>query len=107
MTRFLKTGVAIFLLGAFIGTLAPSPVDPIHFWLVNYLFPTITNKLTLIGWQIFDWYILDALWWLSLLGLAFILHIKKVKTIKIITTIGILAGLGITIGILSKIAWGF
>lgn len=31
--KFLKTSVGIFLLGTFLGELAPDPTDAIHFWL--------------------------------------------------------------------------
>jgi len=103
--KFFKSSIGIFLLGAFIGTLAPSPVDPIYFYLENYVVPHLTG-LAKAGLQIFDWYILDALWYLALMGIAFILHIKKVDVAKKITVIGGIAGLGIVIGIVSKIALG-
>ena len=103
--KFFKSAIGIFLLGAFIGTLAPSPVDPIYFYLENYVVPHLTG-IARVGLQIFDWYILDALWYLVLMGIAFVLHIKKVDVAKKITIIGGIAGLGIVIGIISKIVMG-
>jgi hypothetical protein len=103
--KFFKSAIGIFLLGAFIGTLAPSPVDPIYFYLENYVVPHLTG-IAKVGLQLFDWYILDALWWLVLMGIAFVLHIKKVSVAKKISVMGGLAGLGIVIGIVSKIVWG-
>ncbi|VVB83380.1 Uncharacterised protein [uncultured archaeon] len=103
--KFFKTHIGVFLLGAFVGTLAPSPVDPIYFYLENYVVPHLTG-IGKVGLQIFDWYILDALWYLALMGIAFILHIKEVNVAKKITVIGGIAGLGIVIGIISKIALG-
>jgi hypothetical protein len=100
--KFLKSSVGLFLLGAFLGTLAPSPVDPIYFYLENYVTPTLTGAAK-VCLQIFNWYVLDALWYLALMIVAFILHIKKVSTVKKITIIGGLIGLGIVIGIIGKI----
>jgi hypothetical protein len=105
MVKFFKSTIGIFLLGCFIGTLAPSPVDPLYFYLENYIVPHLTG-IAKIGLQIFDWYILDALWYLALMGIAFILHIKQVSIAKKITVIGGIAGLGVVIGIISKIAIG-
>jgi hypothetical protein len=100
--HFLKTGIGIFLAGCFLGTLAPSPVDPIYFYLENYVVPNLTG-----GWkialEIFNWYILDSLYYLLLMGLAYVLHIKKVSIAKKITVIGGIAGLGIVIGIITRI----
>jgi len=103
--KFFKTHIGVFLLGAFIGTLAPSPVDPIYFYLENYVVPHLAG-LGKVLLQIFDWYVLDALWYLALMGIAFILHIKNVDIAKKITVVGGIAGLGIVIGIISKVALG-
>ena len=102
MTKFFKSAVGILLLGAFLGTLSPSPVDPIYFYLENYVAPHLTG-IAKIALQAFDWYVLDALWYLTLMIIAFVLHIKKVSTIKEITILGGIAGLGIAIGIVGKI----
>ena len=103
--KFFKSAIGIFLLGAFVGTLAPSPIDPIYFYLENYVVPHLTG-IAKIALQLFDWYILDALWWLVLMIIAFILHIKKVAVAKKISVIGGIAGLGIVIGIISKVVLG-
>lgn len=106
MTNFFKTSVGIFLLGSIVGTLIPSPVDPIHFYLINNIIPNITNKISLISWQIFDWYFLDASYFILLLILAYVLHIKKVSTIKKISILAGVLGVGAVIGILGKILLG-
>lgn len=102
--RFLKTTVGIFLLGAFLGELAPDPTDAIHFWLQQHVLnnPAIaTSTRTLV--QIFDWYFMSALYFLALLIIAYALHIRKVKTVKRITLVGGIMGIGVVIGIISQI----
>lgn len=99
---FFKTSVGIFLLGALIGVLAPSPIGPIYFYLENYVAPHLTG-LSKILLQAFNWYLLDALWYFALMIVAFIMHIKKVKTIRIIQTVAGIIGLGAVIGVLFKV----
>lgn len=101
--KFLKTPVGIFLLGCFLGELAPDPTDAIHFWLQEHYLnnPAITQS-TRAFLQIFDWYFLSALYFLLLLILAYILHIKKVGTVKRITLIGGILGVGVVIGLLAQ-----
>ena len=103
--KFFKSAIGIFLLGAFVGTLAPSPIDPIYFYLENYVVTHLTG-VSKVALQLFDWYILDALWWLILMGIAFILHIRKVSVAKKISVMGGIAGLGIVIGIISRVVMG-
>lgn len=102
--KFLKTPVGIFLLGSFLGTLAPSPTDAIHFWLQahvlnNPIYPAATRAFL----QVFDWYFLDSSYFLLLLILAYVLHIKKVTSVKRITLFGGIIGVGVVIGILAQI----
>jgi hypothetical protein len=101
--QFLKTPVGIFLLGAFLGELSPDPTDAIHFWLQENIFahPTLSGPV-LASLQIFDWYFMSACYFLLLLVLAYVLHIKKVDTIKRITVIGGVLGIGVVIGILFR-----
>src|SRR5690242_10081868 len=84
--KFLKTPVGIFLLGAFLGELAPDPTDAIHFWLQVHVFtnPTLPGPL-LVTLQVFDWYFMSAMFFLLLLILAYFLHVKKVSTVRRIT----------------------
>jgi hypothetical protein len=103
--HFFRTSMGIFLAGCFLGTFVPSPVDPIYFYLENYVIPTLTGAWKILL-EIFNWYFLDALYYLLLMGIAYILHIKKVSIAKKITVIGGIAGIGIAIGILSKILIG-
>jgi hypothetical protein len=99
--KFLRTPVGIFLLGCFLGELAPDPTDAIHFWFQRYVFHTLTGtKLALL--QIFDWYFMSALYFLVLLILAYVLHIRRVNTVKRITLIGGILAVGVVIGILAR-----
>lgn len=100
--KFLKTPVGIFLLGAFLGELAPDPTDAIHFWLQQYIQNHHLPKLLLASIQIFDWYFMTALYFLLLLILAYFLHINKVKTIKRISVIGGILSIGAVIGIVAR-----
>ncbi len=96
--KFLKTPVGIFLLGAFLGELAPDPTDAIHFWLQRHVFPILSGtKLALL--QVFDWYFMSAFYFLLLLILAYFLHVRKVNTVKRITLIGGILAIGVVIGI--------
>lgn len=101
--KFLKTGIGLFLLGCFLGELAPDPTDPIHFYLQEYVLtnPALPKGL-LIFLQIFDWYFLTASYFLLLLILAYVLHIRKVNIVKRITIIGGILGIGAVIGILFR-----
>ena len=99
--KFLRTPVGIFLLGAFLGELAPDPTDAIHFWFQEHVFTTLSGtKLALL--QVFDWYFMSASYFLFLLIIAYILHIRKVNTIKRVTLIGGILGIGTAIGILAQ-----
>lgn len=99
--KFLKTSVGIFLLGCFLGELAPDPTDAIHFYLQEHVFTNPSLPAGLLAFlQIYDWYFMTASYFLLLLILAYILHIKKVDTIKKITIIGGILGIGAVIGIL-------
>jgi hypothetical protein len=102
MEKFFKTKMGIFLGGCFLGTLVPSITDPIYFYLENYVVPNLTGTSKILL-QIFNWYVLDALYYLFLIGLAYFLHIKKVSIIKKLSIIGGIVGLSIAIGIISRI----
>lgn len=101
--KFLKTPVGIFLLGAFLGELAPDPTDAVHFWLQQYVFnnPHIP-KAMLAVLQIFDWYFMSALYFLLLLVIAYILHINKVSTVKRMTFVGGILGVGAVVGLIAR-----
>lgn len=99
--KFLKTSIGIFLLGCFFGELAPDPTDAIHFYLQEYIFPKLSG-FSLAFLQVFDWYFLTASYFLLLLILAYVLHIKKVDTVKRIAIIGGILGIGAVIGILFR-----
>ncbi|MES2216571.1 MAG: hypothetical protein V4481_04730 [Patescibacteria group bacterium] len=101
--KFLKTPVGIFLLGAFLGELAPDPSDAVHFWLQEHVLnnPAIAQS-TRTFIQVIDWYFLSASYFLLLLVLAYILHIKKVHTIKRMSLFGGIIGIGVVIGILAQ-----
>ena len=99
--KFLRTSVGIFLLGCFLGELAPDPTDAIHFYLQEHVFTNpLLPKWYLAILQIYDWYFLTASYFFLLLVLAYFLHIKKVSTVKKITIIGGILGIGAVIGII-------
>ncbi len=105
--KFLKTPVGIFLLGTFLGELAPDPTDAIHFWLQGHVLnnPHLSKHL-LVFLQIFDWYFLSASYFLLLLILAYILHIRRVSTIRRVTIVGGILGIGMVVGILARFIIG-
>jgi hypothetical protein len=99
--KFLKTSVGIFLLGCFLGELAPDPTDAIHFYLQEHVFtnPTLP-KAFLTVLQVYDWYFMTASYFFLLLVVAYFLHINKVSTVKKITIIGGILSIGAVIGII-------
>jgi hypothetical protein len=101
--KFLKTPVGIFLLGCFLGELAPDPTDAVHFWLQEHVLnnPAVAPA-TRAFLQVFDWYFMSALYFLFLLILAYILHIRKVDTIKRMTLISGILAVGVVVGILAQ-----
>ena len=105
--KFLKTPVGIFLLGAFLGELSPDPTDPIHFWLQEHVLnnPALPAPF-LAALQIFDWYFLSASYFLLLLVLAYILHIRKVSTIRRVSIVGGVLGIGIVVGLVARFLLG-
>ncbi len=101
--RFLRTSVGIFLLGCFLGELSPDPTDAIHFWLQQHVLnnPAYSPSLR-AGLQVFDWYFMSTSYFLLLLIIAYILHIRKVNTIKRVSLIGGLLGIGVVVGLLAQ-----
>ena len=101
--KFLKTPVGVFLLGAFLGELAPDPTDAIHFWLQEHVLsnPAFSNSLRAFL-QVFDWYFMSACYFLLLLILAYVMHIKNVGTIKRISVVGGILSIGAAVGIIAK-----
>jgi hypothetical protein len=106
--KFLHTPVGIFLLGAFLGELSPDPTDALHFWLQSHVFnhPEVLSGPWLVALQIFDWYLLTASYFLFLLIMAYVLHIRQVSTVKRITIVGGVLGVGAAIGIIARILLG-
>jgi len=102
--KFLKTPVGIFLLGAFLGELSPDPTDAIHFWLQQHVLnnPAIAQSTRTVM-QVFDWYFMSALYFLVLLIIAYMLHIRKVGTVKRITLIGGIMAIGLVISIFAQV----
>ena len=102
--KFLRTSVGLFLLGAFLGELSPDPTDAIHFWLQEHIFnhPEAYSAKFLAGLQVFDWYFMSASYFLVLLIVAYILHVKKVKTVKRLTLVGGVLSIGAVVGLLAQ-----
>ncbi len=105
--KFLKTPVGIFLLGAFLGELAPDPTDAVHFWLQEHVLsnPSYSEAFR-AGLQIFDWYFMSACYFLLLLIVAYLLHIKNVSAVKRISLIAGILSVGAAIGILAQFVMG-
>jgi hypothetical protein len=99
-TAFMTTEVGKYLLIAIIATLIPSPIDPINFYLQNWLYTHRQKRFVFEAVQIFSWYFLDTLWFVFLFGLAFILGINNVSTANIMTITMAILGIGATISIL-------
>jgi hypothetical protein len=102
--KFLRTPVGIFLLGAFLGELSPDPTDAIHFWLQNHVLnnPAISSGFK-AGLEVFDWYFMSASYFLLLLILAYLLHIRRVSIVKRLTIVGGIISIGVVIGILAQL----
>lgn len=101
--KFLKTPVGIFLLGAFLGELAPDPTDAVHFWLQEHVLTNHQLSAPLLAFlQVFDWYFMSASYFLFLLVLAYFLHIRRVGTVKRIIVVGAILAVGVVIGILAR-----
>lgn len=102
--KFLRTPVGIFLLGGFLGTLSPSPADAVHFWLQNHVLndPSLSHPAKAFL-QIVDWYLLDSAYFLLLMILAYVFHIRKVSLVKRVTWIGGMLSIGVAIGILAQL----
>jgi hypothetical protein len=104
---FLRTPVGIFLLGAFIGELSPDPTDAIHFWLQEHV---LNNPAYTIGFraglQVFDWYFMSASYFLILLIVAYLLHVKNVRVVKRVTLIAGILSVGAAVGILAQFFMG-
>ncbi len=105
--KFLKTPVGIFLLGAFLGELAPDPTDAVHFWLQEHI---LNNPAISAFWraflQIFDWYFMSACYFLLLLVLAYFLHITNVGAVKRFTIVAGILSIGAAVGILARFVLG-
>lgn len=89
-----------YLIVAMLATVLPSPSDPFHFYLQNYLYKHKHNRVKFELLQIFDWYILDALWYLLLLGIVLYFNIQNLPDANALTTIFTILGVGATISII-------
>lgn len=90
------------LLISALATAIPSPFDFIHFYIQNYLYENEPSRAIYEILQLFDWYVLDSLWFLLLIGIVVVLNIQNVATANIITIIATLTGLGAVIGIITR-----
>lgn len=105
--KFLKTPVGIFLLGAFLGELAPDPTDALHFWLQEHVLNNPVYSAALRAFlQIFDWYFMSACYFLLLLVLAYMLHISNVGAVKRFSIVAGILSIGAAIGILARFVLG-
>mgnify|MGYP001590192452 FL=1 len=103
INEFFATDVWKYLLGAILGTMLPSPADPIHFYIQNWLYKNKIKRWQFEAVQIFDWYFLDALWYGLLTILAILLAIDDTTQInKIVIMLTVLG-----VGALVSIVWRF
>ena len=91
-----------FLWGGLAAALLPSPTDFLHFWLQNYLYTHQLTKHMFTLLQLVDWYLVDTLWWVFLIIIAAVLHVKKTKTLTKIAVIATMIGIGAVIGIIGR-----
>lgn len=95
------------MLGAFLGELDPDPTDAVHFWLQAHV---LNNPAISVFWrgalQVFDWYFMSASYFLLLLIIAYILHIKNVGAVKRFSVIAGLLSVGAVIGLLARFVIG-
>jgi hypothetical protein len=101
--EFFATDLWKYLLGAILGTCLPSPVDPIHFYIENWLYKHKVKRWKFELLQLFDWYLLDALWYILLAVIAMLLLLDDTTQIQGITTVMTIIGVGIII----SIVWRF
>jgi hypothetical protein len=94
-----------WIIVSILATFVPSPIDPINFYLQNYIY---THRRSIsrarFEWlQVFSWYILDALWYVLLLGIVLIFNIQDLPTVNGLTIIFTIIGVGAVI----SIVWRF
>lgn len=95
--------IVTYLLVAIGATMLPSPVDPLNFYLQDWLYSKRQRRWVFEFWQIFSWYVLDALWFALLLGIVLAFNIQDMASAQAITTITTILGVGATI----SIVWRF
>jgi len=96
------SSVLTFIFGGLVAAIAPAPTDWLHFWLQNYI--KVHTELTAHQFwvlQAVDWYLVDAIWWLVLLGLYMLLHFKRLDNVKKMTIWFSVASVGILVGFLA------
>jgi hypothetical protein len=103
INEFFATDVWKYLLGAILGTMLPSPADPIHFYIQNWLYKHKLKRWKFELIQILDWYFLDALWYGLLTVLAILLAIDDATQINKITIMVTVLGVGVIV----SIVWRF
>ncbi len=99
---FITTPIGMILLAAIIADFLPSPTDPFHFIIQNYLYKHKFKRWKFELIQIFDWYVLDTLWWIFLFLIAWIMTINNNQMITIITTVATILGIGVLIGVIFR-----
>lgn len=92
--EFFATDLWKYLLGAILGTCLPTPADPLHFYIQNWLYKHKLKRWQFELIQILDWYFLDALWYMILAILAMIFMLNESSQIKGVTTILTIIGVG-------------
>jgi hypothetical protein len=101
--EFFQTDLWKYLLGAILGTMLPSPADPVHFYIQNWLYKHRLKRWQFELVQIFDWYLLDALWYGLLTVLAIVLALDDTTQINGITIVFTV----LAVGAIGSMVWRF
>lgn len=88
------------LIIAALATFLPSPTDVWHFYLQNYLYTHRLSRGYFEFLQVFDWYFLDSLWFVFLIGVVLLFHIDSMPTVNALTVVFTILGVGAAVSII-------
>lgn len=95
--------VVLYLLVGLLSVVLPSPTDPLHFYLQNWLYRHRVSRLSFELWQLVDWYLLDGLWFVFLIGVVFLFGIHNLDQVRGIGLVATFVGLGVCF----SVGWRF
>ncbi len=103
VNAFFAGDVWKYLLGAIMGSFLPTPMDPIHFYVQNWLYRHKQKKWKFELIEILDWYFLTVFWYIFLVILAILLSFDRLNQINQVTIMLTVIG----VGSLVSIIWRF